>query len=449
MKRYESRHCTFGVPDEWEPQAPYGFTEPDKEGEGMSAQAIERWLDQPTPATELAAAEKEVLPHLLDGYELLAEGPHPVASGPGDACFIAYRSLDEDHEPLTTRKIYLTFGTFAVELTLSRPAEDAPRSDGLLEQIGKTLALRNAEFMSRLEPFHLFPEGVEPLELGDQRQPFPRCCVSLPVVIGWDLADENGDAVYRRSGAEIRLHRPVGVEPDAAQWLGEKMAWVQNTQSTLFGSERGELDGGSPFAVVVFEQQGDTRRWNTAAVERSVEVIVEGEQMLLWSLRCRAAILRDCQPVLSALVAAAKFLDPEEWEIQLAEPWLPLRLQGGWRSEGPGVYFNMGDELILQTNKETSRAPLVDLRSSIVESHRGSIDTEKEFTEEELAEKWRGADALKYKIDGRAPTGEPLSLRSFWCTQKEQLYCAVLLARSAESADRGFASIPSALELPH
>ncbi len=447
MKRYASRYCTYGVPDDWEPQPPFGFTEPGQEGEGMSVQAFEQWLERPMAAQHCAENELQALPHLNKGFELLHQGPHRFTRSPGDAYTLTYRHLDEDHEPILSRKIFATLGPLQVEMLLTQPDKETPQKTKLLNDIANTLELRGGDFLSRAQPLSIM-EGHTKVPSSEVRQKFPRCCVSLPSLDGWELQPEDGQAVYRRSGAEIRLQRPVGVDPDSAQWLADKMITLQNTQSLLFGSERGELENGSAFAAILYEERGEVRRWKTAAVERILEVAVEGEQMLLWTLRSREALVAECRPVLTSLILEAEFLPPAEWEIVLAEPWLPLRMQGGWRPEGPGVYFNLEEELILQTNQDTSRAPLVDLKSSILESHRTSIDPDVPFEEEELSEKWQGADALRYKVDGTAPTGEPLSLRSFWCTKKETLYSAVLLARDAQLADRRFAPIPSTLELP-
>ena len=450
MKRYESRYCSYDVPDDWEPQPPYGYAEPTDAEYSMSVQALERWLDQPMAPIDYAEGEKEVLPHLLDRFELLDEGVHTLERGLGEAYFLSYNSVNEDNEPIVAKKIYLTRGPYFVEMELSRPGEDDPPRADLMERIARTLTLRHVSFMDRYEPFVFFPdeEQGEEARLTEERRSFPRCCVSLPLMAGWELTEDDGDAVYRRSGAEIRLNRPVGIEPDAEVWLSDKMRWIEDTQSLLFSSDRGELETGEPYAAVVYEKVGETRKWNTAATQRVLEVVVEAEQVLLWSLRSPESTFHHNLPTTRELITAPELLDPSKWETALAEPWINLLLRGGWRSEGPGVYCNLEEELILQPNREPNRAPLVDLKPSIIESLRSSVDQKREFQEQEQSGKWQGADALKYSVDGSSPTGEPLNIRSIWCNKKQTLYSTVILSRETQVADQQFETLTNALELP-
>ncbi len=451
MKRYESSYCTFGVPDDWEPQPPFGFAAPGEEEDRMSAQALERWLDQPTAASAWAEKEKEILPHLLDGFELLEEGALPLRHSTGDAYFLSYRMTNEDAEPIVAKKIYLTQGPLLVDFTLSRPEPEEPGSARLLEGIASTLKLQGVGFMERYRPFVLFASngdsGIEVEAVGERRA-FPRCCVSVPALAGWELSEDDGDAVFRRSGAEIWLHRPVGIDPDAEVWLADRMQWAQATQSFLFGSTRGELENGAPYTAVVYEQHGETRRWKTAAVQRTLEVFVEDQQPLVWSLRASESVFQLHLSAFEGLIPSAEFLDPAEWETRLPEPWIDLSLRGGWKSQGPGVYFNLDDELILQTNREVSKAPLADLRPSLIESLRGSVDTKRDYEEDERSTKWRGADSLKYSLDGSASTGEPLSLRSICCTQSESVFSVVVLGRDPQGAEQQFAPVANALHFP-
>ncbi len=461
MKRYESRYCTFGVPDDWEPQPPFGFAEASEEEDRMSAQAMERWLEQPVEAQTWAEKEKEILPNVLDDFELLGEGRHELRRGTGDAHFLAYRRSNDDDEPIWTKKIYLTQGPLLVDFTVSRPEEDAPPDGGeLLERIAGTLRLQGVRFLERYQPFRLFvppadvtaDSGAEvetaQVETGGERRDFPYCCVSLPAVAGWDLLDDDGDAVYRRSGAEIRLHRPVGIDNDSEVWLADRMEKIQGSESLLFGSDRGELEGGAAYAALVYEARGETRKWKTEAVRRTLETFVEDHQPLVWTLKAPESTYRDHLPTYEALITAVEFLEPPEWRTRMVEPWIDLTLEGGWTSEGPGVYFKMEDKLIVQTSREASKAPLKDLRPSIVDSLRKSIDTKKDFQEKEQTEKWRGADALKYSVDGTAATAAPMSIRSIWCTKSENLHGVVVLGQDKQKATDQFGPLMDAMDLP-
>lgn len=452
MKRYESRYCTFGVPDDWEPQPPFGFAAPGEEEDRMSAQAIERWLDRPVAAKAWAKKQIKVLPHLVDGFELLAEGSHDLGGSPGEGYFLAYRMLDEDAEPIIAKKVCLTQGPLLADLTVCRPEAGEPRDADLVEGITGTWKFQGTSFLERYRSLELFGSRREAAddeaEEQAERRLFPRCCVSVQVIDGWELAEEDGDAVYRQAGAEIRLHRPVGVETDAEVWRAERMRWAQDTRSFLFGSAGGELENGASYSAVLYEEQGETRRWKTAAVRRVLEVFVEDQQPLLWSLRSPDTLLERHQPVFEELVASAEFLDPREWKTRMAEPWIDLTLQGHWRSEGPGVYFQADDMAILQTNREVSKAPLTDLRPSLVESLRASVDNELEFKEDEQSAKWRGADSLKYSVDGTAATGDPLSLRSIWCSDRGMLYSVVAIGRKPLGVKQSFDPVASAIRFP-
>lgn len=456
MKRYESNYCTFGVPDDWESEPPFGFAEPGEEEDRMVVQAVERWLETPTSAAAFAEQEKEALPHITDGFELLDESAHAPRQGGGDGYRVAYRWTNEDDEPILSQKVYLTQGPFLVELMLSRPDDGDRRKAELIEGIANTLALQGMGFMERHQPLVLFPpilegdDGPSPTEAPDvERIPFPFCCVSLPPAPeGWLLTEDHGDALYQRSGAELRLHRPVGLEPDAEVWLRETMQRLQASQSFLFGSDQGDLEGHGPYAAVLYEQAGQQRRWQTAAVQQILELFVESDQVLHWTLLVQESQVEKCLPVVSELARSAEFLPPEKWQTRLAEPWIDLVMPGGWRSEGPGVYFHLGDQLILQAQKEPSRAPLVDLKPQLVESLRASVDTKKEFEEEELNEAWRGSDALKYSVDGLNSDGEPLSLRSLCCTKQENLYTTVVLGPDGRLATERFDPVMQAMVLP-
>jgi hypothetical protein len=197
MKRYESRYCTFGVPDDWVPQPPSGYAEPGDDEGRQSAQAVERWLREAPTAAAHAKWQQELLPALYPSFELVGEGRFPPASaqltagggpvrggwtsrgtgggtaGAGaagsereavDGSFLSFRYRNGDHEPTVARVIYLLRGPLACELTLAAGITASPERERererLWDAIAKTFTLRGVEFLSRLDTGRqLFGEG--------------------------------------------------------------------------------------------------------------------------------------------------------------------------------------------------------------------------------------------------------------------------------------------------
>lgn len=456
MKRYESRFCTFGVPDSWEPQPPFGFVEPGDLEELHSAQALELWQETAITAEAYATEEKETLPHLLEGFEIQGEGPAVRPRGElGQAYFLSYRYLNEDREPVLVRKTYLTHGPLSVQLEVSRPEEeDTPKKAELTEQISTTLALRDAAFLGSHRPLSLFAAAASasssasatsgatansrPPELLDERRELRRCCVSVPLLEGWSFQEEaNGDGLYTRGASSIRLHRPVGIENDAADWFGERMEALQGSRSRLLGSQQGE-HGEAPFAAVLFELPGDERQWNRSAAPRRLDLFSEARQPLVLSLVASVSEMDRQISLLEALVEDTRFLDPELWQTVLAEPWIEHTLEGPWTCEGPGIYFHVDRKLIVQAGSDTNRVPLANIQDSILESVKSNVDTDQPFEDDAVPVKWQGADALSYSVDGRNTSGEPLSLRTFWTSRDQHLYSAVVLGPDSGATKQEF-----------
>ena len=111
MNRYESDYCSYQVPSEWEPEPPFGFSEPGgAEGRKM-VQLLEVWLASPRSAEEYAAQQKEALPHLLQEFELVDEGPYQV-EGARDGRYLRYRYISDDGDTtIETRIIEMPIGT--------------------------------------------------------------------------------------------------------------------------------------------------------------------------------------------------------------------------------------------------------------------------------------------------------------------------------------------------
>lgn len=457
MQRYDSRFCTFAVPDDWQPQPPFGYVEPGEEEELMAAQAYEQWLETAQSASQLATEERENLPHLFDGFELLGDGPLRTQAGQGEGHALEYRYLNEDQEGVLVKKIFLTQGPLSVRFELTRSVDgDDEKRARLAEQIASTLSLRDTDFLSRHQPLVLLTgdSGAESrsapsveIPPNAPRQDFPRCCVSLPELAGWPLEPGVGAAArYTSSRFTITLERPIGQENDAEAWLGERMAAMQAAKTPVLGSGRGELPpDGVPWSALHFEQQGELR-WNTAATPVLLQVYVEDRQPLLWSLSGPRSGFDEPIPALEALIRSATFLEPERWETPLAEPWIDAVLIGPWTSEGPDLYFESGRKVILQTNTESSPVPLANVRPSIIDSVKSNVDVERDFTEDALDGKLQGAPSLRYALDGENHYGEPVSLRTLWSTRDETLYSLVVLTRDPQLAQESFEQVASGVD---
>ena len=440
MNRYESRYCTFVVPNDWVPLAPFGFAGPGDEDDRMTAQAMERWLEESPPAADYARRQAELLPALYDRFEILREGPYR-SDGPGDGHFLAFRFRSEEGDRSLGKVIYLVQGPLVCDLTLTGLDGPDPDRDRLFEAIGKTFSLRGVDHLARLEKGPLLSEDFRrpdvPAWPGPRRK-FPRACVSLPVPSGWEVADEDGQAVFRRGGVEIRLRRVLGSDGDVDDWFGERMKQLQETESLLLRSERGALERGD-YAALLFEEKGASRRWNTAAVTRTLELFIGDEQPLLWTLHGKAEGFSQHLPLLEQLALAAEFLPPAEWETKLAEPWIDLTLKGPWRTEGPGVYVTQGSTLsFLYLNEQPNRKSMADLAPHLADSVRQGSPLRVVRREKKTLGLWRGRDAFRYSSDGSDEAGEPRRLRVLWTTSGEALFTCLVQGSERRSTDSIF-----------
>jgi hypothetical protein len=447
LKRYESRYCTFAVPDAWAASPPFGYAEPGEDVGRMSAQALERWLAEPVAAAAYAGKHKQILPALRPGYELVTEGKHATA-GPGDAYALTYRFRDEEGDPALARTILLAHGPLLCELTLAGPDGENRERDRLFGAIAATFTLRGMEFMSKLKDGPLLGgarPGAAASEPAAPRTPFPQTCVTLPIPPGWEAADEDGDAVFRRGGSEIRLHRVLGSDGGVEAWFKRRMRQLQATGSFLLGCERGEL-GRRDYAALLFDEQGQGRTWNSAAVKRTLELFVRDRQPLLWSLRAHESVLEDQRQVLESLVAAVEFLPPAEWRTKLAEPWIDYTLEGPWQSPDPGLYVDLSKPpSFIHLAREKSALPLAALRPAVVESLRKGAALKEITAQEDALGSWRGYEALRYSLDGVAKDATTMSVRAAWVATERGLHSLFLKGAHPAPVDSLFAEMLEAL----
>ena len=450
MNRYESRYYTFVVPGDWEPLAPFGFAGPGDEDDRMTAQAMERWLKESPSAADYARRQVDLLPALYDRFELLSEGPHR-SDGPGDGHFLAFRFRSEEGDRSLGKVIYLVQGPLVCDLTLTALDEPDPDRDRLFEAIGKTFSLRGVDHLARLEKGPLlsadFHQPDMPPWPGPRRK-FPRCCVSLPLPSGWEVADEDGRAVFRRSGTEIRLRRVLGSDGDVDDWFKDRMKELQETESLLLRSEQGAIERGE-YAALLFEEKGAARRWNTAAVTRTFELFIGDEQPLLWSLHGKAEGFAQHLPLLEQLALAAEFLPPAEWETKLAEPWIDLTLKGPWRTEGPGVYVTMKPSFTcVYLVSQDEKHPLATIGPSVAESVRQSAGVQEVYTEEQSLGLWRDHEALHYSVEGFADQPHIQGTRSVWVSSGQTLYGGIVWGPDAFRVEKLHRQVAEALRIP-
>lgn len=451
MNRYESRICTFAVPGDWVAEPPFAFREPGEEGDRMGAQILERTLAEMPSAATYAREQKPILAELYEGFELLQEGPQRI-EGPGEGYAIFFRYVDEEENPARGKMIFLTCGPQVCQFFLSGPDGDDPERDRLFEAIGKTFAFRGAESLAGAKAGGLTSEILRMPQAeaakgwqGPWRK-FPRCCVELPLPSGWEVAiDERDDVVFRRGNSEIRLHRELGENNEADVWFADRMRKLQEGGDRLIGSEQGELDERGPFAAVLYEERGAVRTWKTAAVMRGLELFVNDQQPLVWTLRVTVSELSGLRVFFESLVAAARFLDSSEWETRTVEPWLDCILIGPWTSQGGGVYARESvPPTILITAREANTIPLADLREPIARSidHKSML-SRISSQEEGLGPVGRHEGFYIYR-EGYADTGLPASFRGTWIQAQGYLYSIVTVGARREEVLSTFSSAVNA-----
>ena len=337
------------------------------------------------------------------------------------------------------------------DLTLTSLDGLDPDRDRVFEMISKTFALIEVDFLAHVESKPLLSEAVrrppsfDAIDATGVRRKFPCACVSLYTPTGWDVTDEEGNAVFRRGGAEIRLSRFLSSDGDVDTWFSQRMEQFQNTKSLLLGFERGVLERGD-YAAVLYENKGGARSWKTAAVMKSLDVFVNDEQPLLWTLHANAGEFENHQPRLESLLAEAEFLSQDEWEIKLAEPWIDLTLKGPWKTQGPGLYVTTVPtftSLYLLGYQE--KCSIETLHISVGEAVKQDAGVQQTSVEDEAVGLWKGQKAFRISFEGVSENAEKIFIRAAWIHPQLILYNLILQARDRKVADELFIQLLDSL----
>jgi hypothetical protein len=455
LKVYESSYCTFAVPDDWEAKPPFAFVGKDGTGTLWTAQVLERCLVAALPAASHLQQQKTILPRLYRGFELLAEGPHrPEGAGEGFA--LTFRFLDAEENESEARAFFIVLGPLMCQLVLAGPDRPDKDRERLFTAIARTFAFRQVDFLAKAQTAPLTSEVLRtPQPVAARGWPggwrkFPRACVSLPLPSGWEVTEEDGDALFRRGTAEIRLHRVLEGHGDAGTWFSHRLKRLQTSGDLLVGSENGELDRGS-YAALLYEEKGVGRTWKTTATNRCFEVYLDDRQPLLWSLNAAESGFADQRALFESLIAAAEFLDPEEWETRLKEPWIDYTLRGPWQVEAAGLYSNVTDPapLFVHLNTERATFTLGKLEPSILESLRQGFHFQDGFAERSSLGVWRQHEALHYAVDGcETGSGRGVSVRATWLAKEHRMYGIFVRGAAASPCEALSRGILEAFQAP-
>ncbi len=401
---------------------------------------LERCLLKALPAAEHLRQQREILSHLYEGFEFVAEGP-VRPEGAGEGFTLTFRFLDEEENESQAQAFYLTLGPLICQLLLASPDRPDRDRDRLFTTIAKTLAFRQVDFLSKAQSAPLTSEILRTPQPAAARgwpgawRKFPRACVSLPVPSGWEMTEEDGDAVFRSDVAEVRLHRDLEGHGDPGLWFADRMKRLQDSGDLLLGSETGNIKRGS-YAAILYEEKGVGRTWKTAAVNRNLDLFLNDQQSLLWTLKAPEAGFSNRQSLFESLVAAADFLEPTEWETKLAEPWIDYTLRGAWQAEGSGVYTNTQREPILLNLRHASTTLALEaLQPSILDSLRQGFDLNN--PKEHLAVgAWRLHDALHYSMNGYdSNSGLDVHVRAAWLIKDTNLFSIFIRGSDPASTD--------------
>lgn len=451
MKRYESRACTYSVPDDWVPEPPFGFAGPGDEDSSISVQVLERWLDRPITAAAYAARDKEALAAVFPGFALLSEG-EARPTGPSEGWQLEFRRDNDDGKPVLERHLYLLLGPLLCELQMVGPVSGPSPTERVFGSIGQTLALTGVDFLQKVSQEGLglaAAIGATP-RAGEPRRSFPRMCISLPVPAGWDMTEEDGAAVLRRSSTTIELRRPLDSDGDVSTWFRDTMSRLQDEGSALLGWEQGELPGNRRFAAVHVDEKGTARTWSSAAVRQRLAVFVADQQPVEWLLRVEPAGLCAARSALCGLVAGAAMLPSPEWQTKLAEPWIDLTLAGPWQAQGAGVYVRAeGNLAFILLSEHRGKLDLAKLQPALTNSLRQPFFS---VSREEAAQGLlRGLEAFHYNVDGEA--GEEgadgtVGVRGLWVAGEKVSHSVMIRCTHLPDADDLLTRVVNALRIP-
>lgn len=451
MKRYESRYCSFEVPDDWIPAPPFGFTDSEHEEDCSSIQVFERWGDQPSDAIRCVEEDKNQLAYLERGFELIDSGHYSQLDiSPQASQFLLYSFITGIGAEKIAKKIFWSKGIFLLEVLIVWPK--STKDLGVLTRVESTIRASDLSFLDHFNGFRLYPlgYGVSEDAPGEGRSAFPYCCLSLPNLDSWSVGSENGEAVYQRQGWEIRLRRLIGHTTDLGEWLGEKMKWIQDTHGLVFGSEQAETEEGHEYALIMFEEGAARRRWRSAASSCCLQVVVsQQEHIFLWILKGERQNIDLFLPDFRFLIDNTTFLEKSEWRTDLVESWVDGVLSGPWISPGPGTYLYTGrEQTLVYVGVEGSETPFDEIARASLESMRGSLDLKPGYKEEERRGKFQGNEALWFSLRGYDRESDwPQALRILQFFVNDRIHSIIVRGIDSDNVDDVFYQISSFVNL--
>jgi hypothetical protein len=434
------------VPDDWEKINPQRFEGPTEGSQPVVAEVLERFLSAPGQLDDAVTEMETMLPEMLDGYEAVAVEEVSVAGGEGR--LLRYRWDGERGTPVDERRLMAASGPYLCELTLTAPREAPAGVSSLLDEIVRSVELHGTSFLASSRAMPLVRLDREASAGRAVAQQFPAACVALPVPEGWAASESGGDVLLENGDARITLHREVDADGSTDEWLRRWIDELQKADQPLLASESGELDDDRELAAILFEEEGQMGTWQRGQSIRHLHAVVDDQQPLIWKLQCPADRFAEAQETLSQVMGGARFLEPEEWQLPLAEDWVDLTLRGPWRSEGPGLYVQIKDDgsfALLFLSSLEQRLSLDSMVPSLVEESRRSFA---QVTAEEPARGvWQGHDSFRFSADGYNDEGEPLSMRTVWITTNKAMYSAVLQSSDRSRGDALFVELLRSLQL--
>jgi hypothetical protein len=418
----------------------------------MSAQVLERWLDRPTSAEHLIRERRQLLPHMLPELRVLEEPSHVEVHSSGSGCTMSYCFRDGDDVPLRQRMVLLSQGPLQCELTVTRIDEPDPARDALMQQIASTFTLLDLDHISTCTPEEVV--NIKPAASLEGSQatarPFPRLCTSLPTPQGWSLVDDGDSVTFDSGQSRIRVCRELQFGGDPEVWFTTRLHHVQDTKGRVVAYQRGELDDGRTYASLLYEEGGTVSTWHTEAASCILELMIDGDQPLVWTVTGNEYGVKTARPILENLVASTASLDPAEWQTRIAEPWLDLTLHGDWKQMDTGLYVKVEDDQVfrliylvaqdlespvgLRKNEET-------MVSSVSSAFSEIHSQQHAFTEH------RGLPELSYAADGSNSEGLELAVRALWVDAPRKLYTLFVQSTNSSAATSLFSEARAGLQI--
>ena len=403
----------------------------------MAVQIREQSLESALTAEAYARKQKEILPAIYDELDFLQEGSHK-ASGPGDGYFLGFRFRSDTDEMLMAKAIYLSSGPIVAELLLRGPAADSREKDRWFGAIEKSFSLQSMDFLAKAVRGPLL--GKLPAIDSASTPPstrYPLACAAIPAPPGWvTTSSENGEVVFTSNAAEIRLRRSLIYGDRPADWYQNRLEQLKASGSLVLGTDQGHCSRG-PYVALLFEDRALARTWKTTGSQQTLELFLSDEQPLLWALRAPQASFPACRSDLEWLIAATRFLPPEEWRTRPAEPWLTNILQGPWQPEGNGLYLRTpGAPLLLQTDRREKSPSLEKIQSLCKnEGFPKSYGVKTVLSSSDEKGLWRNCDAYRFSLDGLTSDYAPVSLRASWFLAEGLLYSIAVKGADSRSVD--------------